>query len=178
MSKIVVLLGSPRKNGNTEKLVEAFTKGAESAGHQVTRFSVAQTRVNGCLGCDYCMSHGGECVQKDGMQAIYEALYQADTLVFATPVYYFGMTAQIKAIIDRFYASGEKPFPITSSALLVALGGDPETDGAATQATYKTIAQYMQWQDKGVVMAGSVMDRDDILGHSALQQAQDLGRSL
>ena len=177
MSKIVVLNGSPRKNGNTVKLVDAFVKGAESTGNQVTIFSAADTKVNGCLACDYCMRNEGNCVQKDDMQAIYDALYQADSVVFATPSYFFGMTAQIKAIIDRFYASAVKPLPITSSALLVPLGGDPETDAAAAIVNYKSVLDYLKWEDKGMIIAGGVMDRDDIVGNPALSKAEELGKS-
>lgn len=178
MARIVVLNGSPRKNGNTEKLVNAFAKGAESAGHQVAVFSVGDTKVNGCLGCDHCMRTGGECVQKDGMQQIYETLYRADTVVFASPSYYFGWTAQLKAIVDRFYASGQRPFPITSSALLVAMGGDPKTDAAAAVVNYRSVIDFLQWQDKGMVLAGKVMDRDDIVGTPALLEAEELGKNI
>lgn len=178
MSKIVVLVGSPRRNGNTEKLVEAFVKGAQSAGHQVTNFSIIDTKVNGCIACDYCMNNEGKCVQKDGMQAIYEQLHQADTVVFASPSYYFGWSAQLKAIVDRFYAAGAKPFPITSAAMLVALGGHAETDAAAALVSYKSIIDFLQWQDKGVVIADNVMAKDDIIGNPALQKAEELGRDI
>lgn len=177
MSKIVVLNGSPRKNGNTVKLVDAFVKGAESAGNQVTTFSAVDTKVNGCLACDYCMRNEGKCVQKDDMQAVYDALYEADSVVFATPSYFFGMTAQIKAIIDRLYASAVKPFSITSSALLVPLGGEAETDAAAAIVNYKSVLDYMKWEDKGMVIVGGVMDRDDIVGHPAILKAEELGKS-
>lgn len=177
MSKIVVLLGSPRKNGNTEKLANAFIRGAESAGHQVTKFSVVDTKVNGCTGCDYCVSHGGQCVQKDGMQPVYEALMQADILVFASPVYYFGWTAQLKAMVDRFYALGSR-LPVKAAAHLLALGGAPEVDAAAALANYKAVVDYMQWEDKGAVVAGEVMDKGDIDGKPALQEAEALGRHI
>lgn len=175
MSKIVILAGSPRKDGNTEKLVDAFVKGAETSGHQITRFSVIDTQVHGCLACDYCMRNEGRCIQRDGMQAILDALYQADTVVFASPVYYFGLSAQLKAIIDRFYPSAVKPFPIKSAALLLPLGGDPKTDAAASIANYKSILDYMQWQDHGTIVAGHVMDKGDIDGTPALQEAENLG---
>lgn len=178
MSNILILNGSPRKNGNTERLAEAFRKGAVSAGHEVTLFSVRNTKVNGCLGCDYCMQHEGQCVQKDGMQEIYDALYRADTVVFASPSYYFGWTSQLKAIVDRFYATGMKPLPITSAAMLVALGGSPEADAAAAVANYQAVRGYLQWQDRGMVFADGVMDKNDSIGHPALFKAEELGRSI
>lgn len=175
---ILILNGSPRKNGNTEQLTEAFCKGAAAAGHETTIFSVRDTKIHPCLGCDYCMNHDGQCVQKDGMQDIYDALYRADTVVFASPSYYFGWTAQLKAIVDRFYATGLKPLPVTASAMLVALGGDAETDAAAAVANYQAVRGYLQWQDKGMVIAGGVMNKGDIMGHPALRQAEDLGQNM
>ncbi|MDL2235138.1 flavodoxin family protein [Christensenellaceae bacterium OttesenSCG-928-L17] len=177
MSKIVVLNGSPRKNGNTSKLVSAFVKGAEASGHQVTTFSVQDTKVSGCMGCDYCVRNGGKCVQNDGMQAINAALMEADTIVFASPSYYFGWTAQLKAIVDRFYAASEK-YPITSAAMLVALGGDAKTDAAAAFENYKSVINYLAWQDKGTVIVGGVMERDDIVGNPGLLEAEKLGRNI
>ena len=178
MAKIVVITGSPRKNGNTEKLAGAFIKGAEAAGHRVTKFSITGTKVNGCLACDYCQRNEGKCIQKDGMQEISEALYQADTIVLASPVYYFGLSAQIKAVVDRFYASLARPYPLSSSVLLLALGGDPETDAAAAFVNYNSLAAFMKWQDKGQIAADGVMDKDDIDGHPALIRAEELGKSL
>lgn len=178
MGNIVVISGSPRKNGNTDQLADAFIKGAEAAGNQVTKFHVADVKMNnGCLGCNYCQRNDGECVQKDGMQAIYDALYQADTLVLATPVYYFGMSGQIKMILDRTYASLSKPYPISSAALLVAYGGEQEADASSVVSQYHQILEYSNWQDKGVVTAGGLMEKNDIAGHPALLKAEELGKS-
>ena len=178
MSEIVVLNGSPRKDGNTGKLVEAFASGAESAGHKVTVFSVRSTRINGCLDCGYCIKNGGKCAQKDGMQGIYDALYKADTVVFASPSYYFGWTSQLKSIIDRFYVTEAKPFPITSAAMLMAMAGESETDAAAALVNYKSVIEYLQWRDKGVVIVGGVRKRDDITGNPALLEAEELGKNM
>lgn len=179
MSKIVVLMGSPRKNGNTDKLANSFIKGAERANHQVTKFSVSETKVNGCIGCNYCMKNEGICVQKDGMQDIYTALSQADTIVFASPVYYFGFSAQIKAIIDRFYALGTKPCPVKSAILLATFGGQSmESDAPAILVNYNILTDYLQWQNKGIISVGDLMEKDDILNHPALIDAETLGASL
>lgn len=177
MAKIVVLNGSPRKNGNTEKLAGAFTRGAESAGHQVNQFSVRDTQVNGCLACDYCARNEGRCVQNDGMQDINAALLEADTVVFASPSYYFGWTAQLKAIVDRFYAASES-YPVSSAAMLVALGGDARTDASAAIESYKSIIGFLKWRDAGMVIVDGVNDRDDILGNPGLLEAEELGRRI
>lgn len=178
MSKIVVISGSPRKDGNTEKLVTAFTNGAKSVGNEVTIFSIRDFKVNGCLGCDYCIKNEGTCIQKDDMQKINEALYEADTIVFASPSYFFGWTSQLKAIVDRLYSSIAKPFPITSSAMLLVMGGSTEMDAAGAIANYDSAIQYLKWQDKGRVIVNGVMGKNDILGNPALLEAEELGKSL
>lgn len=179
MSTILLLEGSPRRGGNTERLADAFVKGAEGAGHRVTRFSVIDTRVNGCLGCNYCRSHGGECVQKDGMQDIFAAMKEADTIVFASPIYFFALTAQIKAVIDRLYASlGAKASSVTSSALLLAYGGTTEEDAAGALAQYRVMSNYLGWNDLGIIQASGVNEKGEIEGNPALKQAEELGRAV
>ena len=90
MSRNIVLLsGSPRKDGNTDKLASAFIEGAESSGKTVKTFRVADMKIGGCVGCKVCFKQGGVCVQKDDMTQIIDVLRKADTIVFASPVYFF-----------------------------------------------------------------------------------------
>ena len=100
--KIVVLSGSPRKGANTVEVVR-----------------VASKKIAGCLGCQYCFAHEGTCVQKDDMTDVIESLKGADMVVFASPIYWFDITAQEKAAIDRLYAFGATGFPFTKTALLL-----------------------------------------------------------
>ena len=101
MSKTVFIVSStPRKNGNSEVLAEAFARGATEAGHNVKKVSIRDMELKFCIGCLYCQSHGG-CVLKDGMNALYNDVRNADVLVFATPVYYYGMSGQLKTFLDR-----------------------------------------------------------------------------
>ena len=176
MANIVVIIGSPRKKGNSTKLADAFIRGAEASGNQVTRFHAGSIKVNGCLGCDSCLKHEGQCIQKDDMQKIYDAMYQADTLVLATPVYWFGMTAQLKTVIDRFYTCMARPFAVKSSALLAVYGGDDETELGSTVAHYKDIVWAMKWKHSGAVIVSGV-NQTDITGNPALQKAEEFGRS-
>lgn len=108
---IVVLSGSPRKGANTDTMVEAFAETAREAGHTVEVVRVAGKKIAGCLGCQYCFAHEGACVQKDDMAGVVEALKGADMVVFASPIYWFDITAQEKAAIDRLYAFGATGFP-------------------------------------------------------------------
>ena len=101
---ILVITGSPHKRGTSALLVDAFLEGATAAGHQVERFDSAFAAVAPCKACDFCRSHGEQCTQKDDMEALWPKLLQADLVVLATPLYYFGFSAQLKAVLDRFYA--------------------------------------------------------------------------
>ena len=101
--KIVVLTGSPRKNGNSAYLAEQFIKGAEEKGHEVFRFDCAFKQVEPCRACNRC-GMDGPCIHNDDFQELSPHLIDADMVVFATPMYYFGVSAQMKRVIDRFYA--------------------------------------------------------------------------
>lgn len=98
---IVVLSGSPRKGANTDTMAEAFAETAREVGHTVEVVRVASKKIAGCLGCQYCFAHEGACVQKDDMADVIESLKGADMVVFASPIYWFDITAQEKAAIDR-----------------------------------------------------------------------------
>ena len=102
---IIILNGSPRRNGNTSALCDTFTEGAAGAGHSVTRFNLQGMNIHGCLGC---MKGGKDaaspCVQKDDMALIYPAYREADIVVLASPMYYWGFTSQLKAAFDRLFA--------------------------------------------------------------------------
>ena len=133
--KIAVFNGSPRKE-NTQAMVEAFREGAESAGHEVEVYHVGQMKIAGCLGCEYCHTKGeGNCVQKDDLEKIIPAYKEADMIVFASPIYYFTMTAQMEAAIQRVYCIG-KPLKAKKAALLLSSGSDGvwETSKAAATA--------------------------------------------
>lgn len=103
MKHILILSSSPRKNGNSQLLCEQFQKGAEAKGHQVTLVRLMEKKIGFCYACDACMRNGGVCVQKDDMAELLELFQRADVLVFATPVYFYGISAQMKTFIDRTY---------------------------------------------------------------------------
>ena len=128
MSKnILILNGSPRSKGNTAMLCEAFSAGAQSAGHQVTRFDLHKLDIHGCLGC----VKGGKdpaspCVQKDDMGLIYPVYREADLVVLASPMYYWGFSGQLKTAFDRLFAVAECRCWITITRSWVSLAGRTE----------------------------------------------------
>ena len=148
--KIAVLNGSPRV-GNTAAMVSAFAEGAKEAGHEVEILHVGKMKIGGCLACEYCHGKGeGKCVQKDDMEKVMPAYREADMIVFASPVYYFGMTAQLSAAIQRVYAIG-KPAKAAKAALLLSSASPNPYEGAV--ATYKAILAYTGIEDAGIFTA-------------------------
>ena len=99
---VLILSGSPRKNGNSDMLCDAFMKGALEAGHQVERIRVAEKNIGFCRGCYGCRS--GACVLKDDMAEVLQKMIDADVIVLASPVYFYSIDAQLKALIDRTVA--------------------------------------------------------------------------
>ena len=102
MKNVLIISSSPRKKGNTNALCEQFQKGAEAKGHHVDLVRIMEKKIGFCLACDSCMKNGGKCIQKDDMAAILDLYSKADVLVLATPVYFYGISAQLKTFIDRY----------------------------------------------------------------------------
>ena len=169
--KILVLNGSPTPNGNTVALVNSFKEGAESKGHEVNVIDVAHKKVNGCMACNLCKRNNGQCVQKDDMQEIYPLIQDADMIVFASPIYYFIMSAQLESVIHRFYAINA-PEKAKYSALLLSSYSPNVYTGAIAQ--YKDMIGYMGMTDKGIVTADNSTNKTP----EKLAEAKALGESL
>ena len=175
---ILILSGSPRKGGNTDLLVEAFVKGT-SQKHHVEVMSIHDYKVNPCMGCNACFkSKDNTCAQKDDMAMIYEKMAHADMLVIASPVYFYGLSAQLKAVIDRCHNPIRDTFPIKKMALLLV--------GAATLpelfdsilAQYQLCLNFFKLEDAGRVLVRGVKDKGDIKNTNALNEAFELGQHI
>ena len=176
--KIVVLTGSPRRNGNTNHLAGQFIKGAEDTGHEVYRFDCAQHKVSGCIACNAC-GMDGDCILKDDFAELRPHLLNADMVVFATPMYYFGFSSQLKAVIDRFYAiNGKiKGAPKQSVLLMAYANTDPE-EAEPMVSHYHTLLHYLGWKDRGTVVAPGMWPAGAVNGTEYDRKAYELGRKL
>ena len=145
--KILILNGSPHPKGNTQALIDAFTKGAESAGHEVTQCRVGGMNIKGCLGCEYCHGKGeGKCIQKDDMEKVYPELASADMVVLASPVHYFAFTGQLQSAIARFYA----PFkPAATKYAMIISSASPDVY-AGIEGQYKSMVGFFGAEDLGI----------------------------
>ena len=101
MKKVLILSGSPRKGGNSDTLCNELARGAREAGHDVEIIRVAEKKINYCTGCGLCSFHGKPCPQKDDAEAVQLKMLAADTIIMASPVYFYSICAQLKTLIDR-----------------------------------------------------------------------------
>ena len=176
--KILVLEGSPNKKGSTHLLADCFRQGAQEAGHTVQMLDIAHTNIHPCTGCIHC-GYQGPCVQKDDMETIRGAILDTDMLVFTTPLYYYGMSAQLKTLVDRFCAcnSSLQSKRMKSALLTVAWNSEDWTFDALV-SHYKTLVRYLHFQDMGMVL-GYGCGTPAMTSHSFfLQEAYQLGKRL
>ena len=137
MTTIYGLLGSPRKNGNTATLLDQLFKGAAEAGATSTSLSANTLQIHGCQGCMLCKS-SGVCAVKDGMEEIYANIDDADVVVFASPIYFGTITAQLITVLHRLYAYLRTDFTCRlapgKTAVLLLTQGNPQADAFAGYA--------------------------------------------
>ena len=176
---VLVITGSAHRKGTSAYLADSFIKGAEEAGHEIYRFDAAFKNVHPCIGCDSCRNTGKGCVFKDDMQELNPKLLKADVGVFASPIYYYDINAQIKAVIDRFYANNAALKGAGKKAVLMLTYGD-ETDESAegAAASYRGMVKYLEWENIGVISAKACYVLEDIVHTEYPKQAYELGRSL
>ena len=169
---ILIIQGSPRANGNTAWMAGECRKAAEAAGHKVTLVDVAHKKIAGCMACEYCHGKGnGVCVQKDDMQELYPLLEEAEVLVLAAPIYYFTLSAQIQAPIQRIY-NMNKPPKVRKMALLASSYSPNVYDGAIGE--YRGIINYWGVEDTGSVTAKIDEQKTDATRAKILQLVENL----
>ena len=178
--KILILCGSPHKNGTTNLLAEALISGIDQSRHEIEKIQLAEKKIAPCLGCEYCKRNDGVCVQKDDMEALLPSLLAADVIVFVSPIYYFGFNAQLKAVIDRFYAvNAQLKLQTEKKAILLTAGGGKEEwipDGIF--ANYHTMLRYLNWTSLGQICALGCHVKDQLAQTGCLELAKELGESL
>lgn len=180
MKQIVVITGSPRKGGNSDRMANAFIKGAGSQGNKLVKIAAADMNIHGCRACDACYSTGTPCVFHDDFNQIAGAIGEADVIVLATPMYWFSFSAQIKALIDRWYSlnRSEKGLKGEKQCVLLACGADDREHFEGLERTYEIMAEYLDWEDAGRVIAPGVCAVGDIENTDALEMAEILGRKI
>lgn len=176
--KILVIESSPHKNGSSNLLARHFIRGAKEAGHTVTVFDAAQAELHPCLGCEAC-GMSGPCCQKDDMAGLKEQILGSDMVVFVTPLYYFGMSAQLKTVIDRFYSfNGQLSAKGLKTALIVAAWDNRDWTMRDISSHYQTLCKYLNFKNQGMILGFGCGTVPMTEKSRYLQDAYELGKSL
>ena len=173
-----MLVGSPRKNGNTELLARAFAEGAGKR-HEVELISVADYDIHPCIGCNTCYTREGHrCFREDGMLDICEKLKQAEVLVIASPVYFYGISAQLKALVDRLHTPMRNEFPIRKLGLILAGAAEIPDLFHPIVLQYRMILRFFRLEDAGMVLVPGVKEKGDVTGTDGIGKAKKMGEAL
>ena len=178
--KIVVITGSPRKNGNSFAMTDAFIKAAEAKGHTVTRFDAALKKVGGCRACETCFSTGKACTFDDDFNTIAPAILEADAIVFTTPVYWYSIPAQIKGVIDRIFSLvvGGKDIAGKECALITCCEEEDVSVMDGVRIPIERMAALNKWKMAGEVLIPGVLNIGDIDKTDGCQKAADLADAI
>jgi multimeric flavodoxin WrbA len=162
--KVLGIIGSPRRGGNTEILVDEVLRGAEEAGAQTDKVILNELDIAPCQACDTCLE-SGECVQQDDMAALLAQMQGSEVWVLGTPVYWWGPTAQFKAFLDRWYAADKVvQFSGRRSILVIALGDTDEGTARHTVGMLTDAIDYTEMQLVATIVATGVLDPGDVRG--------------
>jgi len=182
MKKILVVVGSPRKNGNTHILVSQIAEGARTEGAVVDELFLGELTIKECDGCHVCWE-GKECSKKDDMQGIYPRIIESDVIIFGTPVYWYGPTALMKAFIDRFvyFNCPENREKIRGKSAVIAVPFEEEDTEMARPVVefFKKCLSYLQVKLVGKIIVPGVSGKGEIRQKpERLEEAYELGRNL
>ncbi len=174
--KIVVITGSPRRNGNSFAMTDAFIKAAEAKGHTVTRFDAALKSVGGCHACETCFKTGKACSFDDDFNAIAPAILEADAVVFTMPVYWYSIPAQIKGVIDRLFSFvvGGKDISGKDCGIIACCEENDMSVLDGVRVPIERSAALMKWHIFGEVLIPGVLNVGDIEKTDGCKQAAAL----
>ena len=174
--KIVVITGSPRKNGNSFAMTDAFIKAAEAKGHTVTRFDAAMKNVGGCHACETCFKTGKACSFDDDFNTITSDILEADAVVFTMPVYWYSIPAQVKGVIDRLFSFvvGGKDIAGKECALITCCEEDDMSVMDGVRVPLERSAALLKWHMVGEVLVPGVLNVGDIEKTDGCAQAAAL----
>lgn len=176
--KVLILSGSPRKNGNSDILCDAFMRGAKEAGNDVEKIRVAEKNIGYCRGCYYCKNSGGQCTIKDDMAEILQKMIDADVLVLASPVYFYSIDAQLKALIDRTVARWTEVKNKAFYYIMTAADGEKQAMETSL-ACFRGYADCVSGaREMGVIYGTGVYEKGEIQSSAAMAEAYTMGKGV
>lgn len=177
MSKnVLILSGSPRKGGNSDLLCDEFMRGAQEAGHSVEKIRVSEKKISPCSACYYCRQSGGACAHKDDMAEVLQKMIDADVIVLASPVYFYSIDAQLKAVIDRTVARWleveNKEF-----YYIVTMADEELASADTTLACFRGYANCVKGaREMGVVIGSGAYEPGTVKSAPAMERAYEMGK--
>ena len=174
--KVLILSGSPRKNGNSDTLCDAFMKGAQKSGHDVEKIYIASKNISYCRGCYFCQRNNGICAIKDDMPEIIEKMISADVIVLSSPIYFYSINAQMKAVIDRTVA---RWLEIKDKEFYYIMTGaeDSSTVTDIALECFRGFASCLEGsQEKGFISGKGVYEKGEIEQTPFVEQAFEMGK--
>ncbi len=173
---IVVITGSPRKNGNSFAMTDAFIDAAKEKGHNVVRFDSAFKNVKGCMDCETCFSTGKACTYDDDFNLIAPEILKSDVIVFTMPVYWYSMPGQIKNVIDRIFSFvvGEKNIEGKKCFLITCCEEEDPTVIDGVRIPIERMCKLNKWEMTGKVLIPGVLKIRDIDKTDGCEQAASL----
>ena len=187
---VLGISGSPRRNGNTELLIKEFMNGAKSRGHKTELFLLTELKISPCTSCDSCQ-RTGKCVIDDDMQLMHKKLLEADYIVFASPIYFGGVSAQLKSFIDRCQTLWSRKYILkkvlvspdkeSRSGYFISTAGSKDYNKIFDGAIFviKAIFNTLDIKYKGELLFKNMEKKGDIIKHpNALNMAYETGASL
>ncbi len=178
MKKIIVISTSLRRGSNSDMLADQFAEGAKAAGNEVEKISLAGKNIQFCMGCLACQKLG-RCVINDDVNAIMAKVMASDVVVWATPIYYYEMSGQMKTLIDRMNAMYEQDYQFRDVYLLTtAAENEEQTPKRAETGLTGWIDCYPKCHLAGTLFCGGVNNAREIEGNPKLKEAYDMGFSL
>jgi len=178
MKNVIILSTSLRRGSNSDMLADKFMEGAKAAGHEVEKISLVDKNIQFCKGCLGCQKLG-HCIINDDVNPIMARVLKADVVVWATPIYYYEMSGQMKTLIDRMNAMYAQDYQFRDVYLLTTAAEDEEqTPKRAEAGLTGWIDCYPKSRLAGTLFCGGVNDAREIEGHAKLHAAYDLGKAI
>lgn len=175
--KVLILSGSPRKNGNSDLLCNEFMKGALEAGHQVEKIRVQEKNIGYCRACYACRDTGA-CAVKDDMAFVMQKMIDCDVMVLASPVYFYSVDAQLKAVIDRSVARWTEVK--NKEFYYIVTAADQELEAAETTINcFRGYADCVEGaEEKGIIYGMGTYEKGEVIGTKAMTEAYEMGKKI
>ena len=176
--KVLILSGSPRKGGNSDLLCDEFLRGAQESGHQVEKIFLRDKKVAPCNACYFCKNSGGTCTIQDDMSEILDKMQAADVIVMASPVYFYSIDAQMKAVIDRSVARWTN-IPNKEFYYIMTAAEDTATVMDCTLECFRGFAACLNGSvERGVIYGKGVYEAGAVKGLPVMAEAYKMGKQV